>query len=283
MNDELKKAIKLIKAGSEITGAAVGGALSGILSGPIGGAAGSVLGYVLTKTIGDIACRVLSKRERAKIGAASYYAIEAIKKRVDEGAPPRKEWFASTKKQTSTAEELFENILLVGKSEHEEKKLKLLGILFANIAFHPFMSKEDANLQIRRVEELSYRQICMLAAIAHRDHGDTDQFSDLKAGEALNIIHKNKQDARDAMTLLQEAFEMYLKALIEFYSEGRYLEPTSWKKLVPAEFQLSIEGTALLQLIDWIDSIEKEDWYKVAQLLKYRIPKDPRAIDLRSD
>ena len=57
---------------------------------------------------------------------------------------------------------------MAAQSEHEEKKLKFMGRLFANLAFHRDIDRDHANTLVRVAKDLSYRQLCLLAAIVAR-------------------------------------------------------------------------------------------------------------------
>ncbi len=55
----------------------------------------------------------------------------------------------------STAEEIFEGVLLVAQRDYQEKKTKFYANFFANIAFEPFIDRALANFLLRVAERLT--------------------------------------------------------------------------------------------------------------------------------
>ena len=76
----------IIDAGAEITGGAMAGAASGfILGGPFGGIVGAVAGgssplinRAIISVVGDFAKRILSEREKIRLGGVTVYASREI-------------------------------------------------------------------------------------------------------------------------------------------------------------------------------------------------------------
>ena len=62
--------------------------------------------------------------------------------------------------------------MLKCKNEHEEKKVKFLGNIYANVAFMPEITIAGAYWLLQKGEELTYRQMCMLTIIEQKgkDH-----------------------------------------------------------------------------------------------------------------
>lgn len=119
MPDSKEKIESLISTGSKIAGAVTGEAVAFLVGGP-GGAA---IGGVLTKILSDIADRILSKREKMRVGATAAFALEKIKSYLDAGLRLRDDGFFQGKEgNRADAEEIFEGVLLKAKNEHEEKK-----------------------------------------------------------------------------------------------------------------------------------------------------------------
>jgi len=275
------KVDELLRASADITAWAVGGVSSVLLGGPIGGAVGGALGASLAHILGDVADRALSLRERARIGTAAVYAIRAIKRRLAEGQQVRTDgFFTGSRSQRSAADQLFEGLLLASKNEYEEKKLVLLGNLMASIVFKSSFSSADANLQMRRVEQLSYRQLCVLVTIFRRSLGEIGDFSPSIFSEGCenNELLPKVQSVREIATLFQEIFDLYQLRLVVtrrcFFGDSGWapleeIPLNSWRELVPVGLYNSFEGETLVCLIE-PDAIPKEDWERVAALLRYK-------------
>ncbi len=178
---------KLIVNGASIVGAAAGGAVGFFLTGPVGAAAASGVGALiggLLQTAGEICHRQLSRREEVRIGAAFTYASLEIQERLSRGEQPRTDGFF-TRDQTnrSQAEELFEGVLMKCKNEHEERKTRFVANIFSNAAFMT-VSAANANAVVLLADRLSYRQLCMLAAV-----GRLTTFPDAEKLELTRMEH----------------------------------------------------------------------------------------------
>lgn len=171
--DNKEKIDHLISVGSEITGGTIGGIIGFISGGPIGALAGNALGVIISKNLEesliDIANRSLSKREEVRIGAAAIYSLGKIKQYLELGRKPREDgFFEGGKKKRSNAEEIFEGVLLKSKNEHEEKKIKITANIFANIAFSSGFSLGEANQLLQIIDQLTYREICIMAMLRRK-------------------------------------------------------------------------------------------------------------------
>jgi hypothetical protein len=173
--EDLKgKAKELIDFGADLAGSAAGGALGFLALGPEGAAAGALVGTALTKAIqiaGDIADRHLSNREKLRTGAGLAFALDRIGQYIKSGHIPRDDgFFDQNETGRSKNDELLEGVLLKCKSEPEEKKIKLIGNIYANLVFMPEVSPEGANWLLQKAQDLTYRQLCMLAIIQQKEH-----------------------------------------------------------------------------------------------------------------
>ena len=189
----------LVESGVSIAGSAAGsavGALVGtIFAGPgpgtvtgaiIGGAAGGAIGETLKKGLEEVVKRVLSCREQIRVGAVINFAAYKIKQRLDAGDKPRTDtFFTVDETDRSDADEIFEGVLLKSKNENQEKKIRFMGNLFANVAFRSDIPITVANFFLSTAEALSYRQLCFIAllhqrgvlnieALRRRDHPNSD-------------------------------------------------------------------------------------------------------------
>ncbi len=118
----------------------------------------------------DFALQSLSHRERIRAGAGLVFAFTNIQNRLARGEKPRDDgFFERGNTGRSTSEEVLEGALHKAKSEHEEKKLKLIGNIFANVSFMPEVSPFNAYWILQMVSGLTYRQLCILALIQRKD------------------------------------------------------------------------------------------------------------------
>lgn len=167
------KTKELISFGAEITGAATGSVIGFIAAGPIGAVGGAVAGPFLTKgleIVTDFTLRNLSHREKVKAGAGLSFAYRRIMQYLESGKIPRDDgFFDKDHSGRSASDEILEGVLIKCKNEHEEKKLRLIGNIYANVAFMSDISIAGANWLLQKGEELTYRELCIVSLIKRRN------------------------------------------------------------------------------------------------------------------
>ncbi len=143
---------------------------------------GAVIGVYLRETLKTVLSTVsnsyLSQREKVRVGGLAAFAISSVAEKINQGATLRGDGFFKQlgDNTRSSAEELFEGVLLKAKNEHEERKLKHLGILYSWFCFRPEITASDANHMIKIFEGLSYRQLCILAVLGDAQTSPRDDF-----------------------------------------------------------------------------------------------------------
>ncbi len=157
----------LVAKGSELAAGAVTGALVALAGDPgiaaVLGASGVAVTQVIQRLGSEVNQRYLGEREEVRIGAAMAFAIEQVHANRERGLQVRQDgFFHKQPGERAAAEEVLEGVLLAAQREHEEKKVRFCGYLFANITFTPSVDRAQANNLIRLAEALSYRQLCLL-------------------------------------------------------------------------------------------------------------------------
>ncbi|MBE9234376.1 hypothetical protein IQ231_22710, partial [Cuspidothrix issatschenkoi LEGE 03284] len=103
------------------------------------------------------------------------------KQHISDGKEPRKDGFFESKiDNKSKAEEIFEGILIKSQLQYEEKKIRILSNIFANAAFREDISVEELHHLIRIVDELTYRELCILSLITRKNTFDESNFQSLQ-------------------------------------------------------------------------------------------------------
>ncbi len=160
MAENVDMVVALIKDGAPIAGAAAGGALGFILGGPGGAAVGGAIGASLTKVTEDMAMRALSYRERIRVGAAASFAMDFIRERLAAGDLPREDrFFENFEYGASTADEIFDGVLVKARNDHEERKARHYGKFFSNVAFDEKCSRSEANYLLHLLDRLTFRNL----------------------------------------------------------------------------------------------------------------------------
>jgi len=246
----------LISAGSDITGAASGSAIGFLIGGPVGAALGGLSGVIICRSLSEIAGRLLSHRETVRVGATATYAITKIKSRLDSGDKLRNDGFFKEQEEgRSDAEEIFEGVLLKAKNEHEEKKTRIIGNIFANTAFNSAISVGQANHALRIAESLTYRQMCLLSLITVTEG---IEFSDDDYGTRKKIPY-------ETMSLLQEMYELYNGLGLITPKDSKVMLIRGWRGMSPKKFDLTPIGERYYQLMGIEEGIPDEDIKDIAR------------------
>jgi hypothetical protein len=258
---------ELIETGADLAGAAIGGALGFLAAGPVGAAGAGAVGVVIAKgankLLGDLANRKMSYLETERIGATAAIALNTIKERLEAGDSPRNDgFFDKSTGERSSADEILEGTLQKSKNEHEMKKIEFLGKFFANLSFAPSVSAGEANHYLNIINNLSYRQICILNLIL--------------AKTTLSGINLRRQDYTQAtginyetVSLLQEVFSLYNNGLIVCKDlDGKnYLALFGWQYIVPDCLELTEMGLRLVGLFGG-PTKERADLNSIISLLR---------------
>jgi hypothetical protein len=179
-NEEKIEGIKtLVEAGSEIVGSSTGAVIGFLLAGLEGAAVGGACAPLLTKGLieigNDIEKRLLSEREKIRIGGVISYATLKIREKIAAGERLRTDGFLEQPSAGFPAcaeipiisrppvNEVIEGLLLAVQREHEEMKLPFQGNLLANFFFNPSIDRSRANLLVKISKTISFRQMCILS------------------------------------------------------------------------------------------------------------------------
>lgn len=185
---------KIIMTGSEITGAIGGAVIGNIVAGPTGSLIGAGTGPIITKlfqTLGiEIKGRFLSQRETIRVGAAFTYALAKIQEYEKMGIQIRNDdFFQDEYEDRPASEEVLEGIILSAQREYEERKIKFLGNLYANISVDPSISREHANQLLKVADSLSFRQFCIIQLLKEQNVKDQELDFKIKGWEKWELSY----------------------------------------------------------------------------------------------
>ena len=157
----------LVNSGTELAGGAVAGALGFLAAGPAGaaafGAAGITASRLLEHVGQEVSDRLLSAREKQRVGGVIAVAAADIRQRLEAGEHLRADGFFNCEALgRSAADEVAESIVLKVQREPEEKKLSYMGHLLSSVAFDDAIGPEMAHQIAKSAERLTYRQLCLL-------------------------------------------------------------------------------------------------------------------------
>lgn len=165
---EYKSELKwIVSSGVEmianISGAAVGAAIAGPAGMVIGASLPTVLNSMFKKISSDVASRNLGERETQKIGAGYYYALKRIDQNISIGKELRKDGFIDESDVLSDSSIILEGVTTKLQREWELKKLIFYGNFLGNISFEESIDFDYATVLLKLIDNLSYRQLCLIA------------------------------------------------------------------------------------------------------------------------
>ncbi len=207
------KADEAAELSAEVVGALSGAGLGGLVAGPLGGFVGAGAGPVVARGVRAAIARFRSRGEQRIVTTVARIG-ERIRDRQRGGERLRDDGFLAG--SGSDGEEVAEGVLLVAEREFESRKVPLYAELMASIAFTSDVDRATANLSVRLMERLSFRQLCLLVAFSRaavrdklRKHGFKGQVGDEKGKPAIGWMIGN-----DAHGILLEALELEQLGLI---------------------------------------------------------------------
>jgi hypothetical protein len=116
------------------------------------------------------AADLTSTWERARAGAALAFAAELAVTRAHQGRPVRTDGFFSVRvAPRSDGERLVEAALQAARRTTEDRRVRHLGYLVAEVAVSPDIDAPLADRGLRLAERCSWRQLVLLAAVGRRD------------------------------------------------------------------------------------------------------------------
>jgi hypothetical protein len=108
--------------------------------------------------------------ERARAGAAVAFAAELAVTRAHQDRAVRTDGFFSlTSGARSAAERLAEAVVIAARQTTEERRVRHLGYLLAEVAVSPDVDLALAARALQLTESCSWRQLVLLAAVGRRD------------------------------------------------------------------------------------------------------------------
>lgn len=142
-------------------------ALTSALGFAAGGPFGAVAGVAVSRAVGALAYDLMSARQIHRVQTVLETIADRISEFEAEGRHLREdeEFFTDTDRERATATELGEAVLIAARDAFEEKKLRLLGTFFANVAFEPNVDRLSSHALLSTATVLSYSQMVMLAVL----------------------------------------------------------------------------------------------------------------------
>ena len=251
---------KYLETGADIAGGIAGGAI-GLIGGPAGAILGGGLGVALTSGVKEIVNRNLAEREKSRTAASVAYIFTGIQNKLDSGIQVRQDSFFDSSNGRSSAEELFEGVLLKCKDQYQEKKIKYISKIFEKATFDTGISPETANQILSMAESFTYRKYCVISFFAQKETlYNTDELM-----KEVYSWYPNAEFSFELEILKQDIFELVNLGIID----QNNLMMVTRNEVIPENFKLTKIGQALYELMD-LNEIPKEDLDPIFEELKYK-------------
>lgn len=122
------------------------------------------------RTVAEDAAGIAGGRERVRAGAALAFAVEHAATVHRAGRPVRTDrYFTLRPGGRPVAEELAETVVSAARRSTDERRVRHLGYLLAEVAVSPDIDAELVGRALRLADGLSWRQLALLAAVGRRD------------------------------------------------------------------------------------------------------------------
>jgi hypothetical protein len=209
----------------------------------------------------EIRHRILGPREEKRVGATLAFAADRIRERLEAGDEVRTDgFFDAGDGGRSSGDEVAEGVLIIAQREAQERKLKFLGNLLANVAFDPTIDRDHANVLMRLAEDLSYRQFLVLAVNLKHQRG----LEQLEAGDESAGDYAKTGGVVLSEDFRQELYDLYVLGLVgPEESAGFWLGP---QNVYPFVLEITAVGLRLAELLG-LDDAPTEDVKATADLL----------------
>lgn len=122
------------------------------------------------RTAAGEASGIAVERERVRAGAALAFAVEYAATLHRNGRAVRADGFFTARPGSRpAADELAEAVVAAARRSTDERRVRHLGYLLAEVAVSPDIDAELVGRALRPAGELRWRQLAMLAAVGRRD------------------------------------------------------------------------------------------------------------------
>ena len=238
MNNEKLK--DYLSKGTEIAGGAVGGAI-GLIGGPAGAILGGALGTAITIGVKEFISRQLSNRQEVRIAASTAYLLNGVKNRIENGETIRNDSFFQQDEERSSAQELFEGVLIKCKEEYQEKKIQYVTKIFEKTIFDTNISPETANQILSIAEKYTYRKICIISFFNRKNEFDTS----LLMKEPYSW-YENATYTLQLEILKQDIFELANDGILDQNNVATFTK----EDIIPYDYKLTTIGQTIFNIMD---------------------------------
>lgn len=160
--------------GSGLAGSLTGAAFGAVATrDPAATVMGAALGSTVESALSEASHRVMSRRQKARVGAVVAIARDELISRVGRGDVLRTDDFLRERIDgRSPADEVIEHVIQVAQTTFEERKLPYIAALLASIATSSDVDEATAHWAINAIDSLSWHKLVALAAVGRTEQAE---------------------------------------------------------------------------------------------------------------
>ena len=257
---EHRRLRQIIEKGANVVGATTGAVLSAVTGSPEFGVGVAAVGAsgAYQRVGAEIADRLLSPREQARVGGVLALSAEMLKSELDRGRTLRDDgFFDAPPDGRADAEEILEGVLRKAQTEYEERKLPYLARLWSNACLDETLGPAKLNYLVKLAEQLTYRQfliIAMVGAMAKADHANIFR---------LRVQHYEEVNLNmlgETAIVLSEVMALHNLNCVNV------IAPLGPIQIAPSEMRIANHGATLYNAME-LHRIPEDDCQQIIQLL----------------
>jgi hypothetical protein len=208
----------------------------------------------------DYGARALSPIERQKLDHMGLLMLREVESHLQKNHTPRTDGFLNADTGVrSSAQELCEGLLEISRSEHQEDKLRYIGYLYVSILFTDMVSVGEATRLFRILKSLTYREMCILAALSN-----SSEYEGLRTNS-----HSQQEGCDELSSVVQECFELEGLGLLSQVNHDQvpFYGVPSWVYIVPANLRVTEYGKRLMKL-SRLSEIPERDTFVILEAMR---------------
>jgi hypothetical protein len=220
---------------------------------------GGAFGAAFVIGVKELVNRQLSSRQEIRVAASASYVYTDVQERLQQGDQVRHDFFFNNGGRSS-AQELFEGILLICKDQYQEKKIYYTSKIFEKTAFDDAITPEIANQVLIAAEGFTYRKLCVIAFFARKAKFDATLL--MKDPYSLyddSIFGVNLE------SLIQDVYDLSRLGIIDTATNALL----SRHDIIPYQFTLTVLGQLHFNLLQ-LSKIPKRELQPIYNELVYK-------------
>lgn len=172
--DSRSRGRELLDSATSVAGDVAGATAGLFLGGPEGALLGAAIGAptaaALSWGIQEVGSRSLGRRGQERAMGAAAYAADRLRDLKKAGLPIRNDgFFENPPSGRNVGREVAEGVLMAAHDAFEERKVRHIGYLYANVATDPKVDAALAAASLASARELTWRQYVLLAALGREN------------------------------------------------------------------------------------------------------------------